>query len=127
MTHAVPRGFPGHFIIYGVAVRIASPVQRGRRIRHRRHGKVLRCHAGGNHIHGDIIQIPEPVVSGLILESDVIVCARNGGYAIEKDIEEVVIVPCFKITSSTPTKEQVFPHGTSSTSSTFFPIITTTL
>ncbi len=40
---------------------------------------------------------------------------------------EVVIVPCFKIASSTPTKEQVLPQGISTTSSVFFPIITTTL
>ena len=40
---------------------------------------------------------------------------------------EVEIVPCFKIASSTPTNEQVLPHGTSTTSSAFLPIIRTTL
>ena len=51
-------------------------------------------------------------------------------YFIERIVwawAEVDIVPCFNIASSTPTNEQVLPHGTSTTSSAFLPIIKTTL
>ena len=61
----------------------------------------------------------------IICSVSVFITCINGSYYVSNfDVE---IIPCFKMASSTQTKEQVLQNGTSDTLLTFLPIVTKTL